>query len=113
MRVSSSVSGSSVRQSGRGPVRPAPRSSQSQPQPAAPGKAREYILYGWQPPPFYRLGPYHAQFTEKGLCCTPRPGTRAYRRMVAEQAQQQQLRREVLFIGLFFAAWVIAVVFLR
>jgi hypothetical protein len=98
--------GSSVRQSGRGPVRPAPRRGVPQ-----PGKA--YILYGWQPPPFYRWGPYHAQFTEQGLRCTPRPGTRAYRRMVAQQAQQKQLGREALFIGLFFAVWVLAVVFLR
>jgi hypothetical protein len=33
--------------------------------------------------------------------------------MVAQQAQQKQLGREALFIGLFFAVWVLAVVFLR
>jgi hypothetical protein len=33
--------------------------------------------------------------------------------MVARQAQQKQLSRETLIIGLFVAVWVIAVVFLK
>jgi hypothetical protein len=105
--------GLSVGKSGRGPARPAPLSRGPEPGLVPARKGRDYILYGWQPPPFYRLGPYHAQFTEQGLRCTPRPGTRAYQRMVAQQAQQKQLGRETLIIGLFVAIWVLVVVFLR
>jgi hypothetical protein len=89
----------------RPPSGPQPRQGAGQP--------RDYVLHGWQPPPFYRVGPYHLEFTEQGFRCTPRPGTRAYRRMVARQAQQKQLSRETLIIGLFVAVWVIAVVFLK
>jgi hypothetical protein len=54
------------------------------------GKAREYILYGWQPPLYYRQGPYYVVPMGGYIRCSTRPGTWAHKRQQLRQAREKQ-----------------------
>lgn len=103
-------------------------SRRASPSLSAPGPsgAREYTLYPWYeprrplpvprrpswPPPMFKQGPYWVQPAGQGfLRCTPRRGTRAFKRMQAQQAEQQQRHREVGFLLLFVLAFMLFLVF--
>jgi len=49
----------------------------------------------------FKQGPYWVEPTQQGsLRCTPRRGTRAFKRMQAQQARQQHVQEAgLLFIG--------------
>ena len=83
--------------------------------------AKDYILYDYIPrrplprprrqrrqrpvwqPPMLKQGPYWVFPTEDGLQCVPRRGTRAYKRMLKRQAEQEQA-------GPFLVAVLVAIV---
>ena len=65
----------------------------------------DYILYDWQPPPFYRQGPCIVEQTEQGLRCTSRPGTYAHKRMLKKQAEQKQVDAIAYFAFVLAAAF--------
>ena len=94
-----------------------------------PSGAREYTLYEWYvprrplpvrkrpawPPPMFKQGPYWVEPSNQGelahLRCTPRRGTRAFKRMQAQQALQQQRHREVGFLLVFVLVFMLFLVF--
>jgi hypothetical protein len=60
----------------------------------------------------FKQGPYWVEPTEQGyLRCTPRRGTRAYKRMLARQAQQKEVQSGAWLLVALAVAWAFAALF--
>src|SRR5687768_16203415 len=84
---------------------------------------KDYILYDYYPvrrplpvrrskrpswPIMFNYGPYWVEFTEQGCRYSLRRGTRAYRRMLERQQQEQQASKDMgVFVLFFFLFWLI------
>ena len=92
--------------------------------PGGPSGARVCTLYPWYeprralpvakrsgwPPPMFKQGPYWVEPVGGSLRCTPRRGTRAFKRMQAQQAEQKRVQEAgLLFIGFVLVFAFIAV----